>query len=83
MTSIDTATGLEGALVFLIGVDGLFSDAPLPNEGDEEFEQRKETNGRKLYMAMTRAGHELVLMAAQRLPAHMQTLFDERDSGAR
>lgn len=80
MTSIDTATGLEGALVFLIGVDGLFSDTPLPGEGDEEFEQRKETNARKLYMAMTRAGHELVLMSSQKLPQAMQDLFSERQS---
>ena len=41
---------------------------------DERLELREE-NARKLYMAMTRAGQGLVVVASQRLPEPMELLF--------
>ena len=69
MAYLDTATGLEASIVFLIGVENLFYDAA-------DDEQRREDNARKLYMAMTRAGQRLVLLSSQRLPAAMEGLFE-------
>jgi hypothetical protein len=64
---LDTATGLEGIVVFLIGIESLFAGS------DDE---RRDDRLRKLYMAMTRAGQKLVLLSSRRLPAAMEALFD-------
>ena len=68
MAYLDTATGLEAAIVFLIGVDNLFDDEP--------DDARREDNARKLYMAMTRAGQRLVLLSSRPLPAAMAGVFE-------
>ena len=68
MAYLDTATGLEAGIVFLIGVEHLFEEEP--------DSQRREDNARKLYMAMTRAGQRLVLLSSRRLPAAMEGLFE-------
>ncbi|WKB51049.1 UvrD-helicase domain-containing protein [Eleftheria terrae] len=81
MAYIDSATGLEGAVVFLVGVDDLFFDARLPGESDEALAERREENARKLYMAMTRAGQQLVVVTSRRLPQEVEGLFErERDA---
>jgi hypothetical protein len=67
---LDTATGLEGTVVFLIGIESLFA-----TEGADE--ERRDERLRKLYMAMTRAGRKLVLLSSHRLPAVMEALFDQ------
>jgi hypothetical protein len=77
MAYIDTATGLEGSLVFLIGIDGLLSNSLMPGETSEEFDQRKEEQGRKLYMAMTRASQQLVLMASEPPPLGVSQYFQQ------
>ncbi len=76
MASVDTATGLEGAIVFLLGVEHLFLDALMPGITDDERAASLEARSRKLYMAMTRAGQRLVVISSQRLPAPMERLFD-------
>lgn len=71
---LDTATGLEGIVVFLIGIESLFAVEDADDErGDERL--------RKLYMAMTRAGQKLVLLSSRRLPALMEAQFDMPDGG--
>ncbi len=69
---LDTATGLEGIVVFLIGIESLFAGEAADDEGRDE-------RLRKLYMAMTRAGQKLVLLSSRRLPSVMEALFDRPD----
>jgi hypothetical protein len=76
MAYIDTATGLEGGVVFLVGVESLFIDGDVLGLSDDEQTERREERARKLYMGMTRAGQQLVLVSSQRLPAAMEKLFD-------
>jgi ATP-dependent exoDNAse (exonuclease V) beta subunit len=42
---------------------------------EQERAERREAHARKLYMAMTRAGHRLVVLSARRLPPEMEALF--------
>lgn len=77
MAYADTATGLEASFVFLIGMEPLFEHEALAGPADEKRRERLETNARKLYMAMTRAGQRLFVVSSQRLPARMQSLFDD------
>jgi hypothetical protein len=74
---LDTATGLEASAVFLIGVESLFAENDMPGVSNEELVARKEENARKLYMAITRAGHQLVLVSTQRLPHSIESLFEK------
>lgn len=76
MANVDTATGLEGAIVFLLGVEHLFLDALIPGITDDERTANLEERARKLYMAMTRAGQRLVVISSQRLPREMEWLFE-------
>jgi superfamily I DNA/RNA helicase len=78
MAYVDTATGLEGAVVFLLGVENLFSaDAPdgQQHEGDPG---EREANARKLYMAITRTGSRLILVSWRRLPPSIERLVSWR-----
>ena len=77
MANVDTATGLEGAIVFLLGVEHLFVDPLMPGISEDEQDSNTEARARKLYMAMTRAGQRLVLIASQRLPVALEGLFDK------
>ena len=79
MAYVDTATGLEAEIVFLIGVDGLLRRCFADH--DDAGEPRDEV-ARKLYMAMTRAAQRLVVLASQRLPARVELLFDRQAGGA-
>jgi len=65
LANLETATGLEGAVVFLLGMEGLLFDGAAEREAD----------ARKLYMAMTRASHRLVMLSSGELPADAQALF--------
>lgn len=75
MAYLETATGLEGGIVFLVGVETLFGQGSHALISEEESHAEREENARKLYMAMTRAGQRLVLIASQRLPAAIERLF--------
>jgi hypothetical protein len=79
MANLETATGLEAAAVFLIGMENLFSDSPTPDLGPEEQAIAMEENARKLYMAMTRAGQKLFLLSSQRIPMCIADCFDEEN----
>jgi len=65
LANLETATGLEGAVVFLLGMEDLLFDGATERTAD----------ARKLYMAMTRASHRLVLLSSAELPADAQALF--------
>ena len=78
MANVDTATGLEGAIVFLLGVEHLFVDALVPGISADEHAANLEERARKLYMAVTRAGQRLIVIASQRLPPTMEQLFDKQ-----
>jgi hypothetical protein len=66
LANLETATGLEGGAVFLLGMESLLAQA----QGDA-----READARKLYMAMTRASHRLVLLSTEELPADALPLF--------
>ncbi|MFC5477297.1 UvrD-helicase domain-containing protein [Massilia suwonensis] len=66
LANLETATGLEGGAVFLLGVEGLLN----VEEGDA-----READARKLYMAMTRASHRLVMLTTEPVPPDAQPLF--------
>lgn len=76
LASVDTATGMEAGVVFLLGLEDLFSPGEPPGLGAEELVQRRERHARKLYMAMTRAGRHLVLLSTEPLPAAVQGHFE-------
>jgi superfamily I DNA/RNA helicase len=76
LANLDTATGLEGCIVFLIGVEDLAFAGRVVGFAEEEQAERREENARKLYMAMTRAGQRLVVVSAQRLPQELEALFE-------
>lgn len=79
MVSLDTATGLEGGIVFLIGVEDLLVGGEVPGLSEEEKSGRREERARKLYMGMTRAGQRLVLVSSQKIPAAMERRFEITD----
>jgi len=65
LANLETATGLEGAVVFLLGMEDLLFDGAAGREAD----------ARKLYMAMTRASHRLVMLSSGELPQDAEALF--------
>jgi superfamily I DNA/RNA helicase len=76
MAYVDTATGLEASIVFLIGMEPQFLLEALRADAGEAQRESLEENARKLYMAMTRAGQRLFVVSSQRIPAAMEALFD-------
>lgn len=76
MANLDTATGLEAHVVFLIGVERLFDSARSASLVGGELAERHEQNARRLYMAMTRAGEKLVLVSSDPLPHEVEPWFD-------
>ncbi len=72
---LETATGLEASVVFLVGLENLLSAGRLPKASEDEHAQRQEEQARKLYMAMTRAGQRLILISSQRLPDTIESVF--------
>jgi superfamily I DNA/RNA helicase len=75
MAYLDTATGLEGSIVFIVGVENLFVNDMALGLTEEEQAERREERARKLYMGMTRAGQRLVIISSQRVPIPMEQLF--------
>jgi hypothetical protein len=67
LASLDSATGLEGTFVFLVGVEGLL----LPGAG--------EAGARKLYMAMTRSCYRLTVVSTEApRPEAVAGIFERR-----
>jgi UvrD-like helicase C-terminal domain/Type III restriction enzyme, res subunit len=76
MAYLDSATGLEGAVVFLIGMEDVLLGNRPHEISNEEWTERQEESKRKLYMAMTRAGQRLVLITSSKLPYAIESLFE-------
>ncbi len=73
LASIDTATGLEGTFVFLLGVEDLLAGAMSAGERDAE------SKARKLYMAMTRSCYRLSVVVTEPFaPGHFAGIFEKR-----
>lgn len=77
MANLESATGLEAGVVFLVGVEQLLSGRVPAGLGEEEAAAAREEQARKLYMAMTRAGARLVVLSCEPVPAEMGQLFEE------
>jgi superfamily I DNA/RNA helicase len=68
--SINAATGLEAAVVFLVGIADLLAAEEDYHLKDEARAERLRDNTRKLYMAFTRAARKLVITwTGERPPA--------------
>ncbi|HLA33890.1 MAG TPA: DNA/RNA helicase domain-containing protein [Rhodocyclaceae bacterium] len=68
LANLETATGLEASVVFLVGIDNLLAAAEPSEHRDDAHQVLREESARKLYMAMTRAGQHLILMLSQPAP---------------
>jgi superfamily I DNA/RNA helicase len=75
LANLETATGLEAEVVFLLGMDSLLAEPALGPDIDDAQRIALEANARKLYMAMTRAGRRLVVVSTAPLPASVEPLF--------
>jgi len=62
LCTMETATGLEAPIVFVLGIDELFDREENPAIHEEERELILRDHTRELYMAFTRAGHRLVIL---------------------
>ncbi len=69
--TLNTATGLESPIVFLVGVHALFEQEQSVRLSDDERHDLIRDNTRRLYMALTRAGQRVVLTYVGEPPAAM------------
>lgn len=72
IATVESATGLEANVVFLVGLEKLLR---IIGQNDGATEDELEQNARKLYMAMTRAGQRLVLISSTPLPGKIAGVF--------
>lgn len=63
IAKVEAATGLEAGVVFVIGVEQVFSSYENLDLTEEERDEKQQEAARKMYMAMTRAGQRLVMFA--------------------
>lgn len=83
MTSVATATGLEAPVVFLLGMDDLLTRRQSLDALDLSEERQRlerERRARTLFMAMTRAGRQLVLFTRERPAPDIAARFLETSS---
>ncbi|MFT4550297.1 MAG: hypothetical protein ACI8XO_004926 [Verrucomicrobiales bacterium] len=79
VSSLAAATGLEAAIVFLIGAEELVERASAAELSKDEQRENQRDVTRKLYMAFTRAGQRLVVLTrSQSLYSELQALVDGR-----
>ena len=71
LATINSCTGMEAGVVFVLGVSHLLNALNNLNLDEEERRALYQEQTRKLYVAMTRAGQKLVLFSAEKLPAHV------------
>lgn len=74
LMSINSCTGVEAGIVFVLGLGGLINEGNNIELEMEEQHQVQQENLRKLYVAMTRAGQKLVLFSTEELPEEMNDL---------
>lgn len=78
--SLNSATGLEAPIVFLMGVHALYEEEQSVRLSEGERAELIRDNTRKLYMACTRAGQRLVLTYVGDVPQLLQGLIPENPS---
>ena len=66
--TLNSVTGLESPIVFLVGAHQLFEQEQSVRLSDDERAELIRDNTRKLYMAITRAGQRVVLTYVGELP---------------
>jgi superfamily I DNA/RNA helicase len=71
LANLETATGLEGGAVFLLGMESLLT----AGTAEEAADGAREADARKLYMAMTRASHRLVMLSTEEVAPEVLALF--------
>jgi superfamily I DNA/RNA helicase len=76
LMSINSCTGMESGVTFVLGVGSLMSQAENLDLGDDEREMTYQESIRKLYVAMTRAGQKLVLFSTEKLPDSINGLVE-------
>jgi superfamily I DNA/RNA helicase len=72
--TLNAVTGLESPIVFLAGVRALFEQEQSVRLSDGERADLVRDNTRKLYMAITRAGQQLMLTYVGELPEPLRQL---------
>ena len=77
VTTINAGAGLEGQIVFLVGLREMFEEEQSLRLSDDERETLIRDNTRKLYMATTRAGQRLVISYVGELPEVLKTAFKQ------
>ena len=75
VTTINAGAGLEGPIVFLVGLRALFEEEQSLRLGDDERAALIEENTRKVFMAATRAGQRLVFTYVGELPKDLRAFF--------
>ena len=68
LMNINSCTGMEAGITFVLGVGELMNEAKNANLTDSEKEIASQESLRKLYVAMTRAGQRLTLFSTEILP---------------
>jgi len=76
VTTLNKGTGIESPIVFFVGMNQLMEQEQSLRISSEEREKLILENTRKIYMAMTRAGHRLVITYAGKLPNDIQWIFE-------
>ncbi|PHM59266.1 UvrD-helicase domain-containing protein [Xenorhabdus sp. KK7.4] len=66
--SINSCTGMESGVTFVLGVGGLINKPKNLNLTESEKDVVKQESLRKLYVSMTRAGQKLVVFSTEKLP---------------
>lgn len=80
LMSINTCTGMESGVTFVLGVGDLLNESCNVDLSLEEREVAHEESIRKLYVAMTRAGQKLVLFSTVQLPARIEPFVEAMGS---
>ncbi|MEO0442331.1 MAG: UvrD-helicase domain-containing protein [Pseudomonadota bacterium] len=82
LMTINSCTGMEAGIVFVLGVGDLLNQANNLDLNSEEQAISHQQSTRKLYVAMTRAGQKLVLFSTAKLPANVESLMQVSGSCA-
>jgi len=80
VTTLNAGAGLESPIVFLAGLRQLFEEEQSLRLSDDEREMLIQSNTKKLYMAVTRAGQRLVLTYTGELPAVLKSALGLKDN---
>ncbi|MBX2808893.1 MAG: AAA family ATPase [Cellvibrionaceae bacterium] len=75
LMTINSCTGMEAGVVFVIGVGDVVNQANHLALSSEEKIIAHQQATRKLYVAMTRAGQKLILFSTAKLPDHVTALM--------